>query len=206
MSAIDAARGFFESRGWTSAQSAGIVANLIKENSTLDPRAVGDGGRAYGIAQWHPDRQANFTTAIGGDIRRSTLEQQLTFVDWELRNTESSAGDLLKQAKSPEEAGGIVSKFYERPEAVNAEMRERGEMAAKLAGNPVSSGWWESLKTSVSAASMLSTPLKTGVSMGVEHMISESADVMPDLTHIAIRIAVGVVGAGLLIVGIAKWR
>ena len=192
MSAIDTARGFFESRGWTSAQSAGIVANLIKENSTLDPRAVGDGGRAYGIAQWHPDRQANFTTAIGGDIRRSTLEQQLTFVDWELRNTESSAGDLLKQAKSPEEAGGIVSKFYERPEAVNAEMRERGEMAAKLAGNPVSSGWWEEFKS--------------GVYIGAVPVISESGDVMPDLTHIAIRIAVGVVGAALLIVGIAKWR
>jgi hypothetical protein len=27
-----------------------------------------------------------------------------------------------------------------------------------------------------------------------------------DLTHIATRIAVGVVGAALLIVGIAKWR
>ena len=197
MSSIDAARGFFESRGWTSAQSAGIVANLIKENSTLDPRAVGDGGRAYGIAQWHPDRQANFTTAIGGDIRRSTLEQQLTFVDWELRNTESSAGDLLKQAKSPEEAGGIVSKFYERPEAVNAEMRERGEMAAKLAGTPVSSGWWESLKTSVSTgADNIDAMFKTPDTIAEDF----------DLTHIAIRIAVGVVGAALLIVGIAKWR
>ena len=204
MSATDTARGFFESRGWTSDQSAGIAANLIKESS-INPRAVGDGGRAYGIAQWHPDRQANFTTAIGGDIRSSTLEQQLTFVDWELRNTESAAGNRLKQAKSPEEAAGIVSRFYERPKAVTAEMRERGEMAAKLAGNPVSSGWWESLKTSVSAASMLSTPLKTGA----EHIISESADVISenvDVTHIATRIAVGVVGAALLIVGIAKWR
>ena len=205
MSAVDTTRGFFESRGWTSAQSAGIAANLIKESS-INPRAVGDGGRAYGIAQWHPDRQANFTTAIGGDIRNSTLEQQLTFVDWELRNTESAAGNRLKQAKSPEEAAGIVSRYYERPKAVTAEMRERGEMAAKLAGNPVSGGWWESLKTSVSAASMLSTPLKTGVSIGAEQIISESADVMPDFTHIATRTAVAVVGAALLIVGIAKWR
>lgn len=195
MSKSDAARGFFESRGWTSAQSAGIVANLIKENSTFDPRAVGDGGRAYGIAQWHPDRQANFTTAIGGDIRRSTLEQQLTFVDWELRNTEKSAGDLLKQAKTPEEAGSIVSKFYERPEAVNAEMRERGEMAAKLAGTPVSSGWWESLKTSVS----------TGAD-NIDAMFKTPDTIAEEATRNAIRIGVAVVGAGLLIVGIAKWR
>lgn len=196
MSAIDTARGFFESRGWSSAQSAGIAANLIKESS-INPRAVGDGGRAYGIAQWHPDRQANFTTAIGGDIRQSTLEQQLSFVDWELRNTESAAGNRLKQAKSPEEAAGIVSKFYERPKAVNAEMRERGEMAAKLAGNPVSGGFWESLKTSVSTGAdnidaMFNTP----------DTIAENFD----LTHTATRIAVGVVGAALLIVGIAKWR
>lgn len=201
MSAVDTARGFFESRGWSSDQSAGIAANLIKESS-INPRAVGDGGRAYGIAQWHPDRQVNFSTAIGRDIRGSTLEQQLTFVDWELRNTESAAGNRLKNAKSPEEAAGIVSRYYERPKAVNAEMRERGEMAANLAGTPVSSGWWNSLTTSLSAASMLSAPLKTGVSMGTEHIISESFDV----THIAIRIAVGVVGTGLLIVGIAKWR
>lgn len=196
MSAIDTARGFFESRGWSSAQSTGIAANLIKESS-INPRAVGDGGRAYGIAQWHPDRQANFTTAIGGDIRSSTLEQQLTFVDWELRNTESSAGNRLKRAKSPEEAAGIVSRFYERPKAVTAEMRERGEMAAKLAGNPVSAGWWESLKTSVSdGADNIDAMFKT------PDTIAENFD----LTHIATRIAVGVVGAALLIVGIAKWR
>lgn len=200
MSAIDTARGFFESRGWSSAQSAGIAANLIKESS-INPRAVGDGGRAYGIAQWHPDRQANFTTAIGGDIRQSTLEQQLSFVDWELRNTESAAGNRLKQAKSPEEAAGIVSKFYERPKAVNAEMRERGEMAAKLAGNPVSGGWWESLKTSVSTgADNLDAMFKT------PDTIAENVAENFDLTHIATRIAVGVVGAALLIVGIAKWR
>lgn len=196
MSAIDTARGFFESRGWSSAQSAGIAANLIKESS-INPRAVGDGGRAYGIAQWHPDRQANFTTAIGGDIRSSTLEQQLTFVDWELRNTESSAGNRLKQAKSPEEAAGIVSRFYERPKAVTAEMRERGEMAAKLAGNPVSTGWWDSLKTSVSTgADNIDAMFKTPDTIADDF----------DLTHIATRIAVGVVGTALLIVGIAKWR
>jgi len=196
LSAIDTARGFFESRGWSSAQSAGIAANLIKESS-INPRAVGDGGRAYGIAQWHPDRQANFTTAIGGDIRQSTLEQQLSFVDWELRNTESAAGNRLKRAQSPEEAAGIVSRYYERPKAVTAEMRERGEMAAKLAGNPVSTGFWESLKTSVSTgADNIDAMFKT------PDAIAENFD----LTHIATRIAVGVVGTALLIVGIAKWR
>jgi len=196
LSAIDTARGFFESRGWSSAQSAGIAANLIKESS-INTRAVGDGGRAYGIAQWHPDRQANFTTAIGGDIRQSTLEQQLSFVDWELRNTESAAGNRLKRAQSPEEAAGIVSRYYERPKAVTAEMRERGEMAAKLAGNPVSTGFWESLKTSVSTgADNIDAMFKT------PDAIAENFD----LTHIATRIAVGVVGTALLIVGIAKWR
>src|SRR5260363_90445 len=50
-------------QGWTHKQAAGIVANL-KIESGLNPKAVGDGGKAYGIAQWHPPRQAEFRRAF----------------------------------------------------------------------------------------------------------------------------------------------
>ena len=86
---------YFIGAGWTPAQAAGIVANLEAESS-LNPAAVGDGGKAYGIAQWHPDRQANFATTIGRDIRGSSFEDQLAFVHAELQTTEKRAGEALR--------------------------------------------------------------------------------------------------------------
>ena len=50
---------FFRSKGWSPEQAAGIVGNLQTE-SGLKTNALGDNNQAYGIAQWHPDRQANF--------------------------------------------------------------------------------------------------------------------------------------------------
>lgn len=107
---------FFMSQGWTKEQAAGIVGNLQAESGkNLDSNAVGDNGRAYGIAQWHADRQANFTNkAKFGKIAGSSFEDQLKFVQWELTNTESAAGKKLKSAKTPEEAAAIIDKLYER--------------------------------------------------------------------------------------------
>ena len=45
--------------GWNQAQATGIAANIQAE-SNFKPDASGDGGKAYGIAQWHPDRQQEF--------------------------------------------------------------------------------------------------------------------------------------------------
>ena len=50
----DAAYRYFLSRGWTPAQAAGIVGNLQQESGPgLDPTIAGDGGNAFGIAQWN---------------------------------------------------------------------------------------------------------------------------------------------------------
>jgi hypothetical protein len=132
---------YFASRGWTRAQAAGIVANLQSE-SGLDPTKTGDRGLAYGLGQWHPDRQANFARVMGHDIRNSTLGEQLAFVDWELRNTEAAAGARLHQAQRPGEAGGVVSQYYERPRDVAGNVAARGALAERMAlqvpqGEPV---------------------------------------------------------------------
>lgn len=121
----------FVRMGWTPAQSAGVVANLVKE-SQLNPAAVGDSGLAYGIAQWHPDRQANFAAIIGKGIRGSSLEEQLAFVHAELRTFEKAAGDALASCATASEAGACVSLKYERPRDKEREARERGELAQQL--------------------------------------------------------------------------
>ena len=128
---------FFMDKGWTKEQAAGITANLMKE-SKMRPDAVGDGGKAYGIAQWHPDRQRDFEQWSGKSIRDATVQEQMEFVHYEMtQGKERAAGDRLRGAKTATEAGGIVSKYYERPLRKEAEAAERGANAEVIYRTPL---------------------------------------------------------------------
>jgi hypothetical protein len=121
---------YFQAQGWTAAQAAGIVANLKRE-SAFNSQAVGDSGKAFGIAQWHPDRQEDFKRTFGKDIRNASFEEQLAFVQYELtRGREKAAGDRLRRSSSAGESGAIVSRYYERPAAQGSEAALRGNIAA----------------------------------------------------------------------------
>jgi hypothetical protein len=122
------AQAFFESKGWTKEQAAGIVGNLIVE-SGLKTDAVGDGGKAYGIAQWHPDRQEKFRNYSGKDIRQSNFQEQLEFVNWELNNTEKRAGAALRGASSTADAAAIVDAQYERSAGTALAQRQANAIA-----------------------------------------------------------------------------
>jgi hypothetical protein len=124
---------FFKKQGWSDAQSAGIVANILSESGGFQT-ATGDNGKAFGLAQWHPDRQAAFKQFAGHDIRFSTLDEQLGFIQYELTHGEKGAGDALRNATTAEEAGSIISKRYERPADVEGQASKRGALAATLAG------------------------------------------------------------------------
>ena len=104
---------FLTAQGWTPEQTIGIIGN-IKRESGFNPNAVGDGGKAFGLVQWHPDRQAK-AKSLYGDSWKS-FENQLKFIDWELKNTEKAAGDRLRNTKGAWQAGQVVSDFYERPQ------------------------------------------------------------------------------------------
>lgn len=135
---------YFMSQGWTKEQAAGIVGNLQAESgANLDSNAVGDGGKAYGIAQWHADRQANFTNkAKFGKIAGSSFEDQLKFVQWELNNTESAAGKALKSARTPQEAAEIIDRLYERSAGTHRGQRIANAIAlagGKFEANQISS-------------------------------------------------------------------
>ena len=121
---------FFISKGWTPEQSAGLVGNLQAESgANLKIDAVGDNGQAYGIAQWHPPRQRNFNKVIGKDIRQSSLEDQLEFVNWELNNSEAAAGRQLKRARTAEEAAWVVDEYYERSSGAHRQNRINNALA-----------------------------------------------------------------------------
>jgi peptidoglycan hydrolase-like protein with peptidoglycan-binding domain len=115
---------FFVSKGWTPQQAAGIVGNLQAESgANLRTNAVGDSGKAYGIAQWHPDRQAKFATAFGKDIRQAGFKEQLAFVQWELENSESKAAAKLKGAVTTEQAAWLFDQYYERSSGAHRQKR-----------------------------------------------------------------------------------
>lgn len=122
---------FFKKKGWTEDQSKGIAANILKESSG-NPSAVGDQGRAVGLGQWHPDRQATFKKLYNKDIRESTAQEQMSFFDWELRNTHKKAGDMLKQQTNAGEAAKVVSLYHEIPAAGYMEANQRAMLANNL--------------------------------------------------------------------------
>lgn len=101
-------------KGWTPMQAAAIIGNLTAESYMHPHTPDGDLGTAVGLAQWRGDRQTKFEEIIGRPIKKSTLRQQLDFVDWELKNTQKKAGKLLLSAKTIDEATGVIDKYYER--------------------------------------------------------------------------------------------
>lgn len=131
--ALDAVK-FFMSKGWTKAQAAGIVGNLQTESGNFNPNVIsgrkkGDSGRAVGVAQWHPDRQANFQKKFGKSIIGSSLNEQLEFIHFELTSgTERGAGNKLRAIKDNTENGAMsaastVDKFYERSSGAHRNQR-----------------------------------------------------------------------------------
>ncbi len=122
---------YFMQQGWSAEQAAGIVANLKRE-SGFDPAASGDGGNAYGLAQWHPDRQADFQQQFGKPLQGSSFEEQLAFIQHELtKGKEAQAGSYLGSALDAGAAGAIMSEFYERPADGAAEASIRAGMAVE---------------------------------------------------------------------------
>jgi hypothetical protein len=133
--AVGATVDFFMAKGWTREQAEGVAANLDQE-SGFKANAEGDGGQAYGLAQWHPDRQAEFAKQYGKDIRKSTGAEQLEFINHELtRGNEKAAGGKLRTATSAYDAASIVSREYERPADKEGEADRRGQAAAGYTDN-----------------------------------------------------------------------
>lgn len=84
---------------------------------------AGDGGTAFGLAQWREGRVADFRRIIGKHPRDATLEESLDFVIWELQNSESDAFRRLQEADTLDEKIAIVDQFYERSSGEHRSLR-----------------------------------------------------------------------------------
>ncbi|MFK8251781.1 phage tail tip lysozyme [Ancylobacter terrae] len=116
-----AAMEFYIAKGWSPAQAAGIVGNLVGESGRgLDPTLSHDGGTGLGIAGWRDEAPGQgrktalekFAQARGKPA--TDFETQLEFLHHELTTTEKAAGDKLRAATDPR-AAAVAMLDFERP-------------------------------------------------------------------------------------------
>jgi Phage tail lysozyme len=119
---------FWLSVGLTKPQACGMLAQADAESS-LNPSAVGDKGKAFGLHQLHADRCELIQKGCDIDITKlPSLEDQLKGVWWELQHSEHHALAEIKTAITPYDAGAIACKYYERPAAAT-QQQYRGKKA-----------------------------------------------------------------------------
>ena len=118
---------FFKNKGLTTSQAAGIAGNIAIE-SAFNPAAVGDQGTSFGLAQWHANRADSlkrWTAKNGYDWQ--SVDGQLEYLWWELKNSESEALTALKQQKTPKDAAHTFAKKFERPANVATSRLDNAE-------------------------------------------------------------------------------
>lgn len=106
---------YFMSQGLSREQAAGIMGNLMHE-SYLKTDAVGDTGKAKGIAQWHPDRyRALLRFSSENGLNPNDYRTQLAFIMHEFQTTENKAYAALLNTNTVAGATEAFSSKYERP-------------------------------------------------------------------------------------------
>ena len=129
----DAAVARWVNRGLTPAQAAGVVSNERSE-SNFRTNAVGDHGQAYGLFQWHKDRQDAFAQWAGHDIHGSTEKEQEDFAFYEMKRM-GVLNAMENFRDDPTGSGALFSRMFERPAAADAEAARRGANAAQIYNN-----------------------------------------------------------------------
>lgn len=109
---------FFVDKGYSPEIAAGIVGN-IKHESDFNVSAVGDSGKARGLAQWHPDRY----NRLKSQFDLSSFYGNLEAIDYELKTSESAALEKILKAKTPEQAAALVDKHFERSAGLSTKQR-----------------------------------------------------------------------------------
>lgn len=123
---------WYMNHGLSRERAIGMVSNISRE-SGFDEREVGDNGKAVGLFQWHPDRQAIYQRTFGRPLALASHEEQLGFSLWELRHNERAAGDALMASSTADDAAAKVSSLYERPKDPG-EANVRAGIARQLEG------------------------------------------------------------------------
>lgn len=117
--------------------ASGIVGGLMLEsggNTTdISPTVKNPKSGSYGIGQWLGSRQDElmaFAEETGGDP--NDLDTQISFLIHELKGSENGALQEIIKAQSPDEAGRLADKFYERSEGTDEIRNQKAANAQKI--------------------------------------------------------------------------
>lgn len=119
---------YFMNKGWSFAQACGFAANINQE-SGFKTYLWGDGGQAYGLAQWHPPRRKTFKDNFGKDIQQASFIEQLDFIQFELENGYRRAAQAIAAQTTAAGAAAEIDRLYEQSRGT--ERGARQQMAEK---------------------------------------------------------------------------
>lgn len=126
------------SSGMSDAVIAGFLGNFHHESAVGANKNSGDGGTAFGLAQWRKERVTNFQRVIGKSPQNASIADQVKFVAWEMKNPEAAGmtvqqRDAILAAKTPEQAAELIDKHYERSNGKSR--KDRASKAREFFGN-----------------------------------------------------------------------
>ncbi len=117
---------WWRAQGFDDAFACGMLAQADHESS-CDPTAVGDKGKASGLFQLHTDRARLINAGCGIDVTKlPPLEKQCEAVLWELHHSEKHALAMILAAATPFDAGVAACRYYERPGVGGGQDAKRG--------------------------------------------------------------------------------
>lgn len=121
------------SSGASIAGACGVLANLEAENGFSTKLNSGDGGKASGIAQWHPDRWANCVDYCNkNNLDSTTITGQTAFLIYEIQSGYKDLWNLICSADGEQGAYDVGYKMcydFERPANKAQKSVDRGNLA-----------------------------------------------------------------------------
>ena len=166
--------------GLNTAAACGILANIQKE-SGFNPHALGDSGTSYGICQWHNSRWDRLKAyCTSNNLDSTTIEGQLRYLEYELKNFYSSVWNRLKSVKNTAEGAYDAAAYwcavFEVPAGYgywsNGEIHYGETSIAR--GNLAKSTYWN--EYSSDGSSLMSTPptvTETEVIVKINDLVSK---------------------------------
>ena len=131
---VEQAVSYFRKQGWSREQAIGIVANSTPRAAWIRTSS----SRAAGPATaWHNGRDRGSSTSSAGPAAPSMVRvssSNSSSYTYELKHTESSAGNSLMDDRTAEDAAETVTRKYERPADVEGEVVRRRKRAKEIEG------------------------------------------------------------------------
>ncbi len=124
--------GFWTARGYSTSDAAAIMANIYAESGG-SATARGDNGKAYGLAQWHPDRAAAIKAGTGIDIYTASRQQQMEALAWEMHHRGGFNPAQFRGMTSTYAKAAYFSNKFESPSDFwGTKAAQRGNLAVSI--------------------------------------------------------------------------